>query len=262
MVFGGGQPSLIVAVAQVDDQVTLARLASAGGQSDSMEPVDGVVALAIELPAGEAVDEPFEFDRFPMGVDLAGVSFELLAADGTSERISGDALFSGLALWNDPECIDAFDQPIDTGPPETLPPPTVPSVDAELPLDPAAAEASIRAAMERLYTGLEHDDVLLGLVDDPSGLDFLIDEVFARWPGGAFEEMTVEVLEVGFFSPVEASFVYRPVVDLVPEATEGDVEPQQWWWQYGRARLIDGVWKITRSTICADIEKSGIRCTI
>lgn len=96
--------------------------------------------------------------------------------------------------------------------------------------------------------------MLFAEVDDPSGLDLLNDQLFDTWVNGEFEKMSIVVDEVRFISPIEATFTYRPILQLQSQ--------KDWWWEFGRARLIDGTWKITRSTICADIEKSGTRCTV
>ncbi len=84
---------------QVPDDVTMVRAAIAGGGFDEMEPIKGQVALAMVAPAppANAGVNPFE-------VPQPNASIDLIRADGSSTRISRDALNMGPAVWPNPDC--------------------------------------------------------------------------------------------------------------------------------------------------------------
>jgi hypothetical protein len=257
-----GAPMILV-VADVPAGVTRALLSHPGGGADWMEPIDGIAALAIELPAADPGDEERgnpEFGPFgPFGPDMKLIGVEFLHKDGTTSRLSMDDLFRGPPVWASQECND-FSGEGDFGvattavfePPEL----ELPDAGPEQPLDPAAERAAIEAVVTRLYTGIDDDATLFETVDDASGLDLLMDEVLERPDGDEFLEMEPEITDLVFFSPIEASFIYTSGLSLHNDPVMGKLP------QFGRARLVDGVWKVTRSTICQDIQKIGTPCTI
>ncbi len=247
---------LVLMVAQVDDTIASARLSMGGALVDSMEPIDGLVALALSLP-GPDPDAPtttFNPSSSPWGVDLEGVAVEFVHDDGTSQRVSQQQLWNtGLPMWSDPECQQGFTE----GPmvPPTMPDLELPDVNAQQPADPAGERALIETTMTRLYDRFSDTDTLFSLVDDASGLDLLMVGLMREW-GAAYRAMEVEITDMVFFSPIEASFVYTTGLDVWNDGFSGDTQ------QFGRARLVDGAWRITRSTVCQDIARSGMMCTI
>ena len=66
---------------------------------------------------------------------------------------------------------------------------------------------------------------------------------------GAADGASVAVDELVFVDAANA--VFRYTLDT-PNATFSD--------QLGRARLVDGVWKITRGTLCQDLSHGGGTC--
>lgn len=239
---------------QVEADVTMARLSITGGGQDSMEPVDGFIALAVPGPqtddanAGPMVD--------PWAEAMRVISVELLRADGSSERLTGQSMMDGglgAPIWNNPACFGE-DVVADTivVEPETTPPLTLPPAGPAQPPDPAAAQAEITRAFDELHADIGNWDTLIRLVDDPSGLDLLIERESVSGRRKILGT-TVVISELVFFSPIEASFIYVATID----GDEQDAE-------YGRARLIEGTWRITRTTVCQDIAKArnGIDCPI
>ena len=156
-------------------------------------------------------------------------------------------------MWSDPECQQGFTE----GPmvPPTMPDLELPDVNAQQPADPAGERALIETTMTRLYDRFSDTDTLFSLVDDASGLDLLMVGLMREW-GAAYRAMEVEITDMVFFSPIEASFVYTTGLDVWNDGFSGDTQ------QFGRARLVDGAWRITRSTVCQDIARSGMMCTI
>jgi hypothetical protein len=87
-------------------------------------------------------------------------------------------------------------------------------------------------------------------VDDPSGLADVRDELRERYPEMLGGRVTYEITDVVFTSPTEASYYFRPVIEDYSELPR----------QIGRARMIDGEWKITRATVCAMFQLGGAAC--
>jgi len=245
-----GDP-ILAFVVQAPDGVTAVGASAAGGGTDTMEPVDGIAALAMKAPDDLArmmtgIGGPVAGNADPW----RGILIDLRHADGTVTRLSGNDLQQGMAMWSDPVCNGQ--QPVDPNVPvETFPPPTLPPGNGEAPPDPAAAKRDIKHAMAAVYaTGQSTDAARVENIDDPSGIQFMLDRVRKDPNGRLLEPDSVAITEIGFLSAVEASFFY----DLVLPTGE------QYLQQYGRARFIDGAWKITRATICLDWQKVGAGC--
>ncbi len=123
----------------------------------------------------------------------------------------------------------------------------LPEPGVEQPADPAAARAEIETTFGSLY-GPRNPDADQ-LIDDPYGLDIARQQVDANGFGDDAEGASVEIHDVVFPTATDAVFLYTlstPVTEF-PD-------------QIGRARLIDGVWKITRATLCQDMAKAGATC--
>lgn len=256
-----GAPMVLVAAA-VAPGVMRALLSHPAGGSDSMEPIDGLVAMAIALPPPDPDDDDAPGPPFgpfgPFGIDMSTIALEFLHEDGTSSRLGMDDLFRGPPIWASPECQmnGPFEEQVEVSvaAPE-LPELELPKPGPEQPLDPAAERAAIEAVLERLYTGVGDDATLFETLDDPSGIDILMDDLLDGQHGDELRTMEPEISDLVFFSPIEASFVYTTGLDLFNDPFDGQFP------QFGRARSIDGVWRITRSTLCQDILKTGVGCT-
>jgi hypothetical protein len=260
--FGAGgvieEAPLAVIVAQVDDTVASARMTHASGQIDSMEPIDGLIALAIEVPmpdpdANDPTGGPF--GGGPFGVDTRSLAVEFVHHDGTSVRMTDQQLWNGVPMWIDPECNGGGNFPMEQPKPE-IPELELPDPGVEQPDDPALETAAIEQSLVQLYADVDNDATLFSLLDDASGIDLLLHDVLDSEHGPKYRAMEATMTDIVFFSPVEASFVYTTGLDLYDDGFSG-LFPE-----FGRARLINGVWMITRSTLCQDIAKSGRNCTI
>jgi hypothetical protein len=156
------------------------------------------------------------------------------------ERPSGAASVTPADLmetWNSTEYREACEPP-----PPALPEP------GEQPADPAAAEAAVQTALATTWG----DDVAarLAAVDDGTGLEAAWEAIgegpYAEAAAGA----TFTIRELVFTSPGEAWFRY----DIESSAADfGN--------RYGRAVLgEDGVWRVTRDTVCQDLSLAGGNC--
>ena len=92
---------------------------------------------------------------------------------------------------------------------------------------------------------------MLAHVDDP----FAMREMFANarksdlWDGVGFDETVATTEGIVFVSAVEAAFDYEL---HGPNLDHDEL--------FGRARVVDGTWRLTRGTICRDLSNVGIDC--
>jgi hypothetical protein len=202
--------------------VTSTRL-TYGGHTDEMVPIDGLAVLAVPDPTrgGTTASQPYPADALVEAV-----------IDGVAAPVA-----IGRAFAIDSAC----------SPPPPAPP-SLPEPGAQ-PEDRPAAEAAVVAAFGRAFGG-DDPDANLQAIDDPSGLADIREQLRQRYPEMLGGRVTYEITDVVFTSPAEASYYFRPVIEDYNEL------PQQ----IGRARVVDGEWKITRDTACAMFGLGGITC--
>jgi hypothetical protein len=202
--------------------VSFVRLTHAG-HTDGMEPIDGIAVLAVPSSTveGTTASRPYPGDAVVEAVrDGVGMPVD----------ISG-------AFTTDPACMP--------------PPPAPPSLPdpGEQPEDRAGAESAVVAVFGQAFGG-DDAEANADAVDDPSGLADVRDELRERYPEMLGGRVTYEITDVVFTSPTEASYYFRPVIEDYSELPR----------QIGRARMIDGEWKITRATVCAMFQLGGAAC--
>jgi hypothetical protein len=224
-----GQPTWVFVVqVPADTQNVVVTLDT--GETDAAAPQNGIAVLAVPGVAPTEVVEGSE----SYWVDNAPV-FSVEVQGGVA---SGVVDSDGVGTWDDPAFRESC----------TPPPPALPS-PGEQPIEPAAAEAEIRDAMNALYGGGGTDDVVGDLIDDSTGVaearQQVQDGVFADDAADA----SVTIDELVFTAPDEAWFRYS--IDTPGNDFDN---------RYGIAVLVDGVWKITRSTICQDLALAGGDC--
>lgn len=231
MLLGGndGSPQWVVVV-QAPLDVTTVRIVFADGSSDAVAPQNGIAVLTGPAEPAEPVTE----DGYTYWLDPTP-AYEV-AFEGGSETVSLGA--DGVGTWDDPEFEESC----------TPPPPALPDA-GEQPADPAAAESEVRAAMSTLYGIVGSDEVGTEMLDDPTGVAEAREQVqeggFADDAAGA----VATIDELVFTAPAEAWFRYS--ID-----TPGNDFANR----YGIAVLVDGVWKITRATVCQDLSLAGGDC--
>jgi hypothetical protein len=224
-----GQPTWVF-VAQVPADTENVVVTLDSGETDAAAPQNGIAVLAVPGVGPAEVIEGTE--RY--WVDNAPV-FSIEVQGGAAAGVVDS---NGVGTWDDPVFRESC-----TPPPPALPDP------GEQPVDPAAAEADIRDAMTALYGVVGTDDVGSDLIDDPTGVAEARQQVqdgdFAEDAAGA----SATIDELVFTAPDEAWFRYSI------DTPNNDFDNR-----YGIAVLIDGVWKITRSTICQDLSLAGGDC--
>lgn len=131
---------------------------------------------------------------------------------------------------------------------ECMPPPPPLPPAGEQPDDAAAAEAAVRAAWDAVHIG--DDETRLAAIDDGTGLVAAWDELEQGPYAQAAATASFPVRELVFTTPDEAWFRY----DVESEVADFSD-------RYGRAVLgEDGVWRITRDTVCQDLQLAGASC--
>ncbi|MEM8620424.1 MAG: hypothetical protein AAGF73_11965 [Actinomycetota bacterium] len=185
-----------------------------------------------------AVIEFFGPDHRDESDDLEYPTVTALDADGAV--IHSASLFEVRSNpdWAPPECVPP------PRPPQPLPPP------GEQPADPAAAEASIRSRHALLVDrSIDSDDKPDDLLTDNTGIDAALEKVDAGQYSDSAAGAAYTIDELVFVAPDHAWFRYTidAPTGLFPD-------------RFGQARLVDGSWSITRSTICNDLALAGGRC--
>jgi hypothetical protein len=231
LLLGGndGDPQWVV-VAQTPPDVTNVRVAFADGSTDEVVAQAGIAVLTAPGAPSTPVTEggsTYWIDPTP-GFE---VTFE-----GGIEPVTIDS--DGLGTWDDPEFRASC----------TPPPPALPDA-GEQPADPATAEAEIRTSMASLYGAIDEGVDRSVFLDDPTG----VAEAREQVQTGAYAEDAASaratIDELVFTAPDEAWFRYS--ID-----TDGNDFDNR----YGIAVVVDGVWKITRSTVCQDLSLAGGDC--
>ncbi len=239
------------AVVQVPPQITLVRATYPGREPDEMEPVDGVAVVALTAPVpADAAGVPNVVGQFGLGIDLRQATIEFVAGNGGRTTLDVETDLVGPPIWTDQRC---WGQGVVDG---TIPPPEPPELPdpGEQPADAEAAEAAVRAALDDLFSApVEEGREFFDLLDDASGIDL---GVAAQMENHADLETLltkgdVTITDLVFISPIEAFYFYDLETPLAPVIN-----------RFGRARVVDGVWKITRGTFCQEILNYGVFCGV
>ncbi len=113
------------------------------------------------------------------------------------------------------------------------------------PADAVAAGASVRSAFDVVYDPTA-GAARLDLLDDPRGVADTTAAAIAGPYGSEVASTTATFGEVSFDRPDHAWFHYELSVGFGTRT--------------GEAVLVDGKWKIARSTVCADLALAGVTC--
>jgi hypothetical protein len=162
-------------------------------------------------------------------------SFEV-TFEGGSSRSRSTPMAS--APWDDPEFRESC----------TPPPPALPDA-GEQPADPGdrrGRDPSVDGvAVRAIDDGVERTD----FIDDPTGVAEAREQVQAGVYADDAASARATIDELVFTSPDEAWFRYS--IDTPGNDFDN---------RYGIAVTVDGVWKITRATVCQDLSLAGGDC--
>lgn len=171
----------------------------------------------------------------------------IVAHAGGANPSSLDAILkdgSTVALRTD----GAYAYPSECSPPPP-PPPELPPAGTEQPDDVSAAEQAVHKAYETVFNHDVSKDEKGQYIEDAENLKAAGDQVQKNFPD-ASNSVTVNVGEIRFLSKTEAALYFE--LDYTGGALFGK--------QIGYATLIDGVWKISRDTMCMVYGWGGGQC--
>jgi hypothetical protein len=127
--------------------------------------------------------------------------------------------------------------------------PSLPPPGVEQPPEPEAARVQVREALTTLFSGTNDRQTRLTAVDDRTNVDAAMDQVRKQYPE-ASDSSEPEMADLVFTDAANASFLFRlryVGAPLLPS-------------RMGTARLVDGRWLITRSTLCDVLSSAGATC--
>ena len=121
-----------------------------------------------------------------------------------------------------------------------------------VPGDIVDARQGVIDAYTIVYDGSATTRQRLARIDDPSGVETAMAFAASGEVGENFSRTRARVDDVTFTSSGDATVRYRVLLDGVPTLQA----------RIGAAVLDEGVWKVTRETVCADLEEVGAPCDI
>jgi hypothetical protein len=129
---------------------------------------------------------------------------------------------------------------------------TVPSTTAVAgaPADLAAAKSSVIHAYQTVYDGTQPTDTRLAFIDDPTGVAAAFEQASGGPLAAQAAAIKARIDDVTFNSAVDASVRYAVLVNGVPQFQS----------RMGEARFDNGLWKVSRATVCADLQQAGASC--
>jgi hypothetical protein len=219
-----------VATVQAPDGTDMVRATFPGGGTDQMAPEQGVVALASPAKGDADADTPVRVEALVAGAVVASQSVTVqnswFAMGGSTVELVGPGA-DGCAV-----------------PAVTLPPP------GEQPTDPAAARAGVITAVENAYNGSLPDEQRAASIDDP---DQSLAPIRAELASGPFADAVksarADVVDLVFDTPTHAWVQYDIVTNISTFSA-----------RFGEAVFVDGVWKLSESTVCHDVALAGVSC--
>ncbi len=210
-----GHPMRLLQV-QATPDITEVAVTWPDGATDRTVPVNGAAVLV--------VDGLGAYD---------GYTLEVTDAAGTRTMNASD-----LDYYSDPDYRAGCEEP----------PPALPDAGQQ-PSDRVAAEAALRDRFQALWDGTIGDDMLADLLDDSTGVDQAIAQIFDGVYSESAESATQTIEDFVFTSPTEAWFRYG--IDTI-NGYFGQ--------RYGYANLIDGLWVFPRALVCQDLSLAGGGC--
>lgn len=175
----------------------------------------------------------------------------IVAHTGTTAPSSLQALLrdgSAVDLETDGNAVNGF-YPAECSPPPP-PPPELPPAGTEQPADVEAASEGVRTAYTQVFNHEVPPEDKGAYIEDNENLKEQAERTQANFPQAA-ETIVVEVGEIRFLSATDAALYFE--LKYEGGALFGK--------QVGYARLIDGVWKIARDTMCMVYGWAGAPCS-
>ncbi len=209
------------------------RVTFEGAGTDEMHPanLDGdhaVAVLAVNAPEGTPLS----------------ATIELLDASGSTLERSG--MGGGIGV---PSLPCGTTSPPMTPPQQSAPPPSTLPPAGKPPADEDAARKSVTEAYEGVYAANAAIQDVVKFVDDTHGLEQAIAQLDQNIPN-ARPTLSIDIREIRFVSPTKAAVLY-------------DIRDANGTWpgRVGESVPVNGMWKVTRETVCRDITLGASSCT-
>jgi hypothetical protein len=122
-------------------------------------------------------------------------------------------------------------------------------VDAA-PANDVVARSSVIHAYQTVYDGSAPTDTRLAFIDDPTGVSAAFQMAASGRLATQASAIKARIDSVTFDSAVEASVRYAILVNGIPQFDH----------RVGTARFDNGLWKVTRATVCGDLLEAGAPC--
>jgi hypothetical protein len=119
------------------------------------------------------------------------------------------------------------------------------------PANATQATAGVITAFTTAYNGNTTGTARASAIQDNTGIAALLDQV-ARGPYAASVKISsARVTQVVFTSPTEAAVRFDILLGAQVDFAN----------EIGHAVLANGTWKVTRTTVCADLVKANAPCS-
>ncbi len=118
------------------------------------------------------------------------------------------------------------------------------------PPDAQGARTAILRAFTVAYDATQPATARAAAIDDTTGLDQALADASTSGFATQIRTVQVRVRAIGFVAPDRARVVYDLIVDGSPMFGA----------RTGAARLVDGTWRVTRATLCADLALADVTC--
>jgi hypothetical protein len=222
-----GTPVAWVIAQVTSPPATNVRVRFADGAIEEMHPIQGIAVLTHPL-------RPAALPQVVGSVEALDRNRHTLA--------SGDALNSAsTGTFLQPSAVACNPQPT------FLPRPNGPP-----PKNSAQARQQIVQDFDAVYQASTSTDQKLGLIDDPTNLDAAFQQARQNFAQALQNKMT-RINDVRFLNATQALVFYDIVIPnySIPEFPN----------RIGRVLLTHGTWKVTRATICTDLQLAAVTCS-
>ena len=113
-----------------------------------------------------------------------------------------------------------------------------------------AAETAVRHAFGAVYDASTPASERLAAVDDPRGVEQAFRQAATGQFSGQATQASVNVSAVNFTSETGARVSYEILIGGQPRFTD----------RIGPAALVGGAWRVSRTTVCTDLQLVGATC--
>lgn len=232
-----GTPVMLVAVIGAGDGT--ARATFPDGTTDSVKTEHGIAVLAAQVTDAESRRQR----DVKVEVTHAGTTTQVPLQHSEDSSYLKTEAGKDRSGW--------LTNPTPTSCDERLPP------AGEQPTDPAAAREAVAASFRTILANDTPDEQRLALVDDTSGLEDAlaqIRKIIGDSPTSAPAGIDWQLKELVFTSSTTAWVKYDLTLHTAAGASYSRSD------LYGAARLVDGMWKVARWTVCADLTLVNVTC--